>query len=414
MIKNILKQIWNQRRSNGWLFAELLIVFTLLWYCVDILYNYGHAELEPKGYEIENTYHIEIKNNPTQTLYTQNVDSLEQFWRKPQEEVLRRIRNYPGVEAATIWFGTDAYTTNTMYQVYTTDSVHMAGANIRYVGEDYCRVFHTEMLQGDQTGWDAQAVPLPAIVSEDLADSLFQRKEVMGQEFYDYYQPTLHYRIVGVMALQKTTDYTRYEPCIITPMPSWYYGNGQSLANISIRVRPESSAGFAQRFVSEMGPQLQVAPFYLFNVQSYQEQKQIGDVEEGVTSYVKSVRMVIVFFIVNVFLGLMGTFWFRARHRRSEIGLRLAMGSSRGGIRRLLIGEGLLLLTLASLPGIVICGNMVMGDLTFTQSTDASMLRFAICTLVTWCLMALMVIAGICFPARQAMKIEPAEALREE
>lgn len=36
MIHSILHQIWNQRRSNGWLFAELLIVFTLMcivWMC---------------------------------------------------------------------------------------------------------------------------------------------------------------------------------------------------------------------------------------------------------------------------------------------------------------------------------------------------------------------------------------------
>lgn len=414
MIKSLLKQIWNQRRSNGWLFAELLIVFTLLWYCMDILYNYAYAELQSKGYDIEHTFHIEIRNNPTQTFFTQNVDTLEQYWRKPQEEVLRRIRNHPEVEAATIWFGTDAYTANTTFQVYTTDSVHMAGANIRYVGEDYCRVFHTELLRGGQVDWDARAVPLSAIVSEDLADSLFHRKDVIGQEFYDYYQPTLHYRIVGVMALQKNSDYARYEPCIMTPMPSWYYGDGQALTNISVRVRPESSAGFAERFVSEMGSQLQVAPFYLFNVESYGEQKRRGDAEAGITSYVKSVRMVVVFFIVNVFLGLMGTFWFRARHRRSEIGLRLAMGSSCGGIRWLLIGEGLLLLTLASVPGIVLCANLVVAELTFTQSTDAGMLRFILCLLVTWCLMALMVMAGIWFPARQAMKIQPAEALHEE
>ena len=30
----LLKQIWNERRSNGWLWAELLIVFVVLWYIV--------------------------------------------------------------------------------------------------------------------------------------------------------------------------------------------------------------------------------------------------------------------------------------------------------------------------------------------------------------------------------------------
>ena len=39
MIHSILHQIWNQRRSNGWLFAELLIVFTLMWYCRKSLSN---------------------------------------------------------------------------------------------------------------------------------------------------------------------------------------------------------------------------------------------------------------------------------------------------------------------------------------------------------------------------------------
>lgn len=413
MIKNMLKQIWNQRRSNGWLFAELLIVFVLLWYCIDILYSYSYAELQPKGCDIEYTYHIEIMNNPTQTIYTDNADTLEQNWRKPLDEILHRICNYPEVEAATMWLGTDAYTTNNMYQAYTIDSVHTVLANIRYVSEDYCRVLRTEMLRGSQTEWNALSVPLPAIVSADLADSIFRRQDVIGQEFYDYYQPSLHYRVVGVMALQKNTDYTRYEPYIITPMPQWY-NEGQSMANISIRVRPDCNAGFAERFIRQMGPQLQVTPFYLFNVQSYQEQKDISDIEEGVTTYVKSVRMVILFFIVNAFLGLMGTFWFRARHRRSEIGLRLAMGSSREKIRRQLIGEGLLLLTFASVPGIVICANMVAADITFTQTVDAGVLRFLFCLLITWYLMALMVIVGVWFPARQAMKVQPAEALHEE
>ena len=32
MIKSILTQIWNQRRSNSWLFAELLIVFVFFFF----------------------------------------------------------------------------------------------------------------------------------------------------------------------------------------------------------------------------------------------------------------------------------------------------------------------------------------------------------------------------------------------
>ena len=77
MIHSILHQIWNQRRSNGWLFAELLIVFTLMWYCVDVLYGFTHAERQPKGYDLEHVYKIRISCNPTQIVPCTSEDSLQ-------------------------------------------------------------------------------------------------------------------------------------------------------------------------------------------------------------------------------------------------------------------------------------------------------------------------------------------------
>lgn len=413
MIKAILTQIWNQRRSNGWLFAELLIVFILLWYSIDILYNYVYAEYQSKGYDIERTYRIEIQHNPTQTFYTNDADSLTEFWWKPVEEILRRIRNYPGIEAVALWMGTDAYSTNYTFQSYTTDSVAVKGANIRYVTGDYGNVFRIGMLRGGWEHWDAQTTPIPAIVSEDLADSLFHRQDVLGEEFYDYYAPQLRYRVAGVMTRQKSMDYSTYTPYIITPMRADFY-RGQYLPNISVRVRPENNKGFAERFIREMTPQLQVDPFYLFNVQSYEEQKVMRDAAEGITPYIKTARMIIIFFIANVFLGLMGTFWFRTRHRRNEIGLRMAMGASRRSIRTQLILKGLHLLALAAVPAIVICANMLVADLILTDPTESGTARFVICILLTWLLMAVMTVAGIWFPAKQAMSVQPAEALHDE
>ena len=61
----------------------------------------------------------------------------------------------------------------------------------------------------------------------------------------------------------------------------------------------------------------------------------------GDTDKVNSQAVVVLFLLVNVFLGLIGTFWFRTRRRRSEIALRMTMGSTRGGVFRLLIGSGI-------------------------------------------------------------------------
>ena len=75
--------------------------------------------------------------------------------------------------------------------------------------------------------------------------------------------------------------------------------------------------------------------------------------------------------------------------------------------------EGLLLLALAALPAAIICYNI--GYLELTEGgIEWSIIRFLITFCVTSLLMALMILIGIWFPARQAIRIQPAEALREE
>ena len=88
MIKNILTQIWNQRRTNSWLFAELVIVFVLLWFCVDVLYGLAFARLHPKGYDQENEYKVTVKSRDDQFVKMQNADSISLFWLKPLTEVI--------------------------------------------------------------------------------------------------------------------------------------------------------------------------------------------------------------------------------------------------------------------------------------------------------------------------------------
>lgn len=433
MIHSILQQIWNQRRSNSWLFAELFIVFILMWYCVDVLYGFAHAESQPKGYDLEHVYKVHIACNPTQYVACSSEDSLQSLWFGPMEELFRRIKQHPAVESAAMWLGTDTYTRRHMYQGYTVDSTRVITANIRYVSPEYFDVMRIPVEQGrgrfvaeggSNTGssllfsfaeWNPVASVLPAVITRDLADSLFHTSDgAVGREFMDYYSAGMRYQVSAVCAWQKSDDYARYEPFILTPFPRWFY-QWQYLPSVSIRIRPEADTDdFAARFYQEMAASLQVAPFYLFDVQSYRLQKVERDAAEGITPYIRGARLIVLFFVFNVFIGLMGTFWFRTSHRRSEIALRMAMGSSRSQIRSRLMGEGLLLLLVAAFPALVVCVHIVLADATFTEATDAGWGRFAIGVGVVFCLMALMVMAGIWYPASKAMKVQPAEALHDE
>ena len=119
------------------------------------------------------------------------------------------------------------------------------------------------------------------------------------------------------------------------------------------------------------------------------------------------------FLLMNILLGIIGTFWFRTQHRRVELGLRIVVGSSRMQLWRRLNEEGLLLLTLAAIPAIVICYNIGYIELTET-SMQWGVVRALITLGITYLLMALMILIGIWFPARQAIRIQPAEALHEQ
>ena len=122
-----------------------------------------------------------------------------------------------------------------------------------------------------------------------------------------------------------------------------------------------------------------------------------------------------------IFMGVVGTFWYRTRRRRSEIALRMSVGSCRRQVRRLLLGEGLILLTVVAIPATIVCLNVALMEPSVGNSpliavwpVEWSTFRFVAGISVTWLLMALMIVFGIWMPATQAMKIQPAEALHEE
>ena len=72
------------------------------------------------------------------------------------------------------------------------------------------------------------------------------------------------------------------------------------------------------------------------------------------------------------------------------------------------------LLLLAAVPALVVAFHIHLADLTIHTLMDATGARFAACFGLALGLMALIIVAGIWYPARRAMKIQPAEALHDE
>lgn len=415
----ILKQIANQWRANSWIVGELFVVLILLWYGVDLIYNYEGAAMQPKGYDTENVFHLQVGSKPLEL-----IDDADN--RRAGEDFLalyKLIEDYPGVEEVCYYYGTTPYVTNgIMTEGYSShaDSSLMVASKIRYVSPSYFRVFKLEPLAGvfDEAKWLQAEYPMPALMSKALADSLFHTSvgDAVGKTCFNPYflrgsnPRETNYKVMAVLPDHKIDDYQRYEPFIYLPasdVPLFWQ-------SVAIRVHPDYVAGFAERFKEEMQQPFDRGIFYLETIRSYADMKASYDIEQGTVNYLNTIYAVIMFFICNVFLTVLSTFWFRTRKRYSEIALRMALGSSRRGILRYYVTEGICLLGLSTIPALPICINLQLADLTVNTLMDASVARFIGCFASAWIVLAIIIIAGIWLPARKAMRIQPAEALHDE
>lgn len=131
------------------------------------------------------------------------------------------------------------------------------------------------------------------------------------------------------------------------------------------------------------------------------------------TIYVRS--LLLGFLLVNIFLGISGgVFGLRVQQRRSELGLRIALGSSKLKLQLLVIVEGLALLSLAMIPVIIIALNIGLFELVHLEWIEFTPFRFLLGILATYLIMACIIFSGVCYPAYRTSLIEPANALRNE
>ena len=63
MLQHIFTLIWNQRRQNAWIAAELFLVSILLWYLVDWLYVMGNVYYRPMGSRYDRLIGVAIIKN---------------------------------------------------------------------------------------------------------------------------------------------------------------------------------------------------------------------------------------------------------------------------------------------------------------------------------------------------------------
>ena len=415
----LLKQIWNERRSNGWLWSELLIVFVVLWYVVDWTYVTARTYYEPVGFDITDTYYLELslKNNKSDSYLSkeQKNTTLGQ----DITELTNRLRRLPEVEAVSISNNARPYIDSNSGMMVRLDTLVSNPLN-RAMTPDFFQVFRYQSADG--RGYEPLVQALKngnVVVGENFWRPDYKGdRTLLGKNLVSVDDSTEVYKIGGVSAKVRYNDFwanysDRYVAVAITEkemaeLDDEFY---PSNVEVCLRVKPGTSTDFPERLMKLSASQLSVGNLFILKVHDYEEIR--NDFQQGSYNQVQVRFWMMGFLLLNILLGIVGTFWFRTQHRRAESALRIAVGSSRMQLWQRLNKEGLLLLTLAALPAAVICYNIGYLDLTGGY-LEWGVVRFLITFAITYFLMTLMILIGIWFPARQAIRIHPAEALREE
>ena len=398
-----LRMIRARLRSNGWVLAELFLVFIVMWFLCDSLGCLKYTFYRPLGYNIDHVYQLSmITGGESRDSSMTNADKYL--------SILQKLEREPAVEVAALSYWSLPMSGNNSYNSLAVQDT--IGCELRIINATggYTRVFRMKEDAKRSGAADYYKERVPGFSLDTPLNWYGDSTNVVTQcgmigSFRSY-----RYGADAKWVFRRID-----ENVIRTELRD--YG-----AQIVFRVKENmDSPDYRSKFLKEIAPHLDTDNMFIADVVPYTEQQYQFEVMKGDVDKVNTQTVVVLFLLVNVFLGLIGTFWFRTRRRRNEIALRLAMGSTKKQIFCLLMGEGLLLLTLVALPAMLVCYNVgvaefIMGhtELITTWPVEWSFLRFLLGSLGAWLLIALMVVTGIWFPARQAIDIQPAEALHEE
>lgn len=431
MWKLILKNLWSRRRRNGWLLAELILVAILSWYIFDPVMVVTYERHLPLGYDADRLCMVSVGMLPQEApgYEPQAADSASLM--QTYLNLVDRARQHPDVEQATpvlsfVYPG--AMGNGTSSFIAEGDSVAHTALFIEFL--PHTHFFETYGFQSGKGSMSAaQLSDLDNgdyyIMTEDLLEGMFRTHIYRNQRCWKVNgTDTCYTAVKGTVKSCKYLSDKRPVPIVFMPLQNPDIRS--SLDNMRIVVRLKEGVRmehFLHDFRSWMLRQLRIENLYARELQSYDEINAAREFSDSTVLYRRSLSIAL-FFLVNLCLGVIGTFWMQTRTRREEVGVMLSYGATPHRIRLLLLGEGTALTTLATFIGCFIylqyafseglnTGSSLMEAVT-PSWVDNFGLHFFLVSLMVYVILLLVVWIGIYIPARRISSISPTEALRDE
>ena len=337
------------------------------------------------------------------------------------EQLLDRVRLLPGVSAAAICSNEpfDHHEWDSSFHITDTPPDPPGQepiSEMAIVSPDYFRALGMPILSGRDFGSeDVRGRPGTVVIDELAAQKFFPGVDPIGKQIddpvtiTDSNQKAVPLTIIGIVPHTRNNAPGEKEDARNLPM---MYFSASQFANGEQNLIVRAQAGFnPNSLVSAIRDQIAA-------LDSNQAVSDIATMEENIGDSLASQRLTMT--LLGVFaglalilasIGLYGVMALIVTQRTREMGIRFALGASRGDVLRLVLGQGTVLVGIglaAGLLGALVASRALRSILYDVAPLDPAALISALLTLLLVALIA-------CFlPARRASLVDPIEALRME
>jgi predicted permease len=260
---------------------------------------------------------------------------------------------------------------------------------------------------------DKIAAPLTVLIDETLARRYWPDRNPIGQKMLrpdspdDLVNPgpkARHYEIVGVVRPVRLENLDGSG----NQVGAYYFPLAQQPSRsvtLAIRTNTEPRAVLAalRAEIARIDPEIPV-----FDAKTMNEREELS-----MASRRTSMTLALAFSILALFLsaiGIYGVLAYVVTQRRREIGIRIALGSTGGGIVRLVLREGLLLVAVGmvlGIGGIIALQKAVANEIYGVRPLDP--LVMAMVALI----LGAIALVACALPARRASRVDPVTVLSE-
>jgi predicted permease len=274
---------------------------------------------------------------------------------------------------------------------------------VAFISTDYFRALGIPLMRGRTfTEADSDRPPLAAIVNQAFADQFFPGESALGKRIEIGSREGRWREIVGIVGNVKQQGSRSVDPFMVYA-PLFDSFEMETFLILKSTGRPEQLAPAASEAVHSVDPNEPV-----FDISSMENRLDVSLSRSRSTMTLMS--LFAGFALLLAVVGIFGVMAYSVSRQRHEIGIRMALGATRGRVLRMVVGRGMGLVAAGIAFGIAgaLALSRTLGAVTEgLRTNDPLMLGVVVAAFLCVALMACLV------PARWAAEVDPAVALRQ-